>query len=146
MKTSTNYTNRKIDIMISDNYTDKLNLKFSNQVVTGIQKLVQIYIISLLTNIGSKLTNLLEGTKILSDLMNTNISGNIKAIIRSGIANTNEYIINNQTLITNNDEKLLDCKLNNFTVNNDTVNIQLSIISVANTGYTFILPVKIIGV
>lgn len=103
MITTTDYTNKKIDIMASENYEGDLVFKFPNKIITGILKLAQIFTIRLFTQKGTKITDPNNGNNIF--LKNSN-KNNIEMMLRVAIENTALSLQNDNNDNLPDDEKL----------------------------------------
>ena len=148
---SSNYTNRTTDINIggAKNPTTgglaKLTFEFgaTSSVITGVQKLVQRYCISLMTTLTSQ-----ESTPTFGTAFATSIGGNVTASdIYHQLVFANNKIINEfreyqrtTTLDLPLDEQIDTVTIKSLTYTVGVLNLQLSISTLAGNSVEYILP------
>lgn len=148
---TTNYSGRKVDIHIFQGVNvNKLSPitpsfgKISN-FCSGIQKLIQRYAISLMTELGSQPDYPTFGTKLMSTLNNRNLSFNkadIYPIFNSAsykvVSEFRDYQAKNSGIPT--DEQLNTAYLSDIIITNDSVSFKVTIIPVSGDTTEFLIP------
>lgn len=143
MKIGNDYTNRTIDVMFSTNYKGKLGLKFSNKVVTGIQKLAQRFLQKLFTANGSYIfdneVGCLFGTNL--NILRQSDTGLIMNYISVSFAEIAEQLEQDRSEYS--DENLKDARIESFQQTKDVFEIKILLISESDEEYTFVLPLSL---
>jgi hypothetical protein len=135
------YGDRKLDIMITDGYSGKLSFEFSNKFVAGIQKAVQSFIIRLFTAFNSRLTDKTDGTTFGSrfpELAQTD-PGLVYHIMSFSISEIIEQL--SQEPSSFEDERIVSAKIESIDKSKDTIDVSISITTLAGEDFKFILPV-----
>ena len=140
---TTNYTNRKIDVMMTIGYQGKLSFKFSNKIVAGIQKLVQMFLLRLFTAIKSNIVNPGSGTYFARDIKISNQYETGFIYHRFAMALTDVINQLKQNKSDNLDENLSDVRILEYSGDKDKVNFKVELRSEAGTTYEFIIPVSL---
>lgn len=155
--TSTDYTGRLVDVNICYQFypsvtPQKLNFQFGqvSSYIAGVQKLVQRYVIALLTNIGSQFNYPDFGTNLISSIQKgTFVKGeDIKHIFNFAnyevLTAFKSYQKENPTLPT--DEMLNAAILVSYTIDKPSASVSLKIqlLTVAGDNVTVLLPVPIV--
>lgn len=155
LTTSSNYSNRKKDISIAHKVNAKLvgaqttNLKFGavSSYCSGVQKLVQRYMIVLLTEVGTQPGFSTFGTNLLYNLKNS--GGRSKTDVEHTFNFANADVVsafkvyqaaNNNV---NKDEELSAAMLESLVVGKDSISLNIKIQTMAGNLVTFIVPVPI---
>jgi len=141
---STEYINRKIDVAITTNYNGKLEFKIQNKAVTGIQKLVQMFIVELFTSLDSNIFNEKGGTVFGLKLYNKTggfNSGLISHYISSAISTTIESLSRDPSDYP--DENILSATLEDLLEVSGSVTARIYLISQSGSSYSFIVPLNI---
>ena len=140
---SRDYTNRTVDVMFSTNYEGKLTLKFSNKVVTGIQKLAQRFLQKFFTANGSYIfdgeVGCLFGTNL--NILRQSDTGLIINYINTSFSEIEEQLEQERSVYP--DENLRSVRIESFDKNKDVVEIKISLTSESGEEYTFILPLSL---
>lgn len=150
--TSTDYSTRKKDVHIFQGVdVNKLSAitpsfgRISNY-CAGIQKLIQRYAISLLTQLGSQTNYPDFGSSLLESLHNRNLINN-RADVFHLFNFANAKVVSEfrtyQSAHTDmpNDEQLSTAQLKDIVVDNDSVFLTIQIYPVETTPVVFLLPV-----
>lgn len=155
---TTDYTNRTVDINILqvNSYTNgqlqKDAISFGNpsQYVTGIQKLVQKYVILFLTNLGSQVNSPDFGTNFLPSIQqNSNLLSGVTLNHTFNFSNlivSNELNTYQKTLAQGavpSDELFKTASLQSYSASGGNISLSILITSQAGTNVTFVLPVPL---
>lgn len=158
-KFSSNYFGRNVDVFVLETpeptFRGQASLKFPTnpKICTGIQKLAQIYIITLFTAVESKLLNPTEGTAIGDLVLGTLafIEEEIRHILNIGNSEAQDLIIENQTDLLDigleeipEDEQLDSSNILDIRViDKSKVEFDVELNSVAGESRIFIIPLPL---
>jgi len=151
-----NYTGRKVDLFIMDlrvpQFDGEAGLKLSDpvRITTGIQKLVQIYMITFLTAVDSKVLDRTAGTAV-GDLVVGGVTPsedairhliNISAVeAQAQILEQQEDLVDGGEVIPD-DELLETAQLTGLAILNRTdVRVDVTIVTVAGDLFQFVVPI-----
>ena len=139
---TTNFTTgRRLDVMITTDYTGQLQFKFSNKLVTGIQKLVQRFIIKLFTQTNSKIFEPEDGN-IFADnisLIAQSYGSLVYQRLQFSFARVIEQLRQDPSEFS--DERLRNARIVEFLQDGDAALVKIEIVSEAGSDYTFVVPV-----
>ena len=138
---STNYSGRTIDLFIANDYKGEIDFVFSNKVITGINKLAQIFIIKFFTSFGSRYISK-DGTTLLDNFYGSNIDQDlVSSYINLSIEEVSRYMREDQPEEYS-DERLSYIKLNSVSIENTKLIANITIESEAGEDITFYLPIN----
>ncbi len=150
---STDTTGRLLDILISQgiNFVDRNTLKpvtleFGNaeRVVTGAQKLIQQWLITFFTKLGSVQANPNYGTSFMRNMEQGRIITDADVRLEfADAASAALDILDEVNVDKPEDEQLEVAELIDFTLEPTVLNLQVNIISKAGEGTTVILPLPL---
>ena len=143
--TSSYESDRTFDIMVTDGYQNRLKFEFSNKMVTGIQKLVQMVVIRLFTAVGSNIFESSEGTTFGTNFMSMaqTQSGLSYHYLAFSLSEIVEQL--NKEIGQYADENIRHASIENYVQEKDSVDITIYIVSEAGESCTFILPLTTLG-
>jgi hypothetical protein len=153
--TTTDYSFRTVDILIMgginplspDIQKDTLTFGKPSQQVTGVQKLIQRYAINMMTVLGSQVNYPTYGTNFVKSLLTmsgvtTNAATHLFNFANmKTISEFRAYQAANPNLPL--DEQLNTATLLSFNSSGDTINIQISISTLAGQNLIFVLPLPL---
>jgi hypothetical protein len=127
--------------MASTNYTGSVKWEISGNLITGIAKLAQIFVLRLLTSFGSKAIDPEEGASLLK-----NLSGNYdEARVRHAVNIAIAEVVSNmeeEDEAEMDDEKIEKSSITSIKKQGHDINIEIEVLSVAGDSVTIILPTK----
>lgn len=150
MVTSTNYLNRSIDIAVFQGIkssgvvtVDQSLFNNGGEVCTGIQKLIQRWLIAFLTPEGSVKFHPEWGTSFLSEA--GNFKNEIDAATEFYMCNSDacDQLRDEDTEDLPEDEQLDSVSLDNITVTDDGFSLKVTLTSLAGDSAPLILPITI---
>ena len=126
--------------MVTSNYNGKLNLNFSNKLVTCIQKLIQKIMVLLLTSFNSNIFNTAYGSELGTEIKNGLTRSELAFhYAASSISTIMDYFRLSKS--DKPDENLVSIDIDNIELNNDTIDISFAIVTEAGKDYTFTIPI-----
>ena len=157
---STNYFGRHVDVYIADlpepDFEGEMGLRFGSnvKVATGLQKLVQIYVITLFTAVGSKLLAPTEGTTVGSLAVGRQSpgTGQLRHVINIGNAEALDQILEDQgTILSEGTEPIPDDELLSSATpldisvpSCDQVDFTVLLESAAGESAVFVIPLPLV--
>jgi hypothetical protein len=127
--------------MASLNYTGKIEWEISNQMVTGIIKLAQIFVIRLLTSFGSKAIDPTEGSSFLANVSGNYNEGRVRHVANIAIAEVTSNM-QEENEAEEDDEKIDEVSIISISKQERSIALELEITSVAGESVTIVLPTK----
>jgi len=137
------YKDRKIDIMMTDGYTDKLSFIFPNKIVAGIQKMVQNFILRFFTALGSNIIDQNAGTQFAQELKTAPQveSGYIYQLMSMAVTDVASQM---QQVPSNfDDENIESARISSFESEKGYANVGIELISKVGESYEFIVPITV---
>jgi hypothetical protein len=154
MATTTNYSNRKTDLLIFQNadYTGRdaqITTDFSNpsKVISGIQKAAQRWIIMFLTKKGSVLGDSSFGTDFMTKLLARKLPDELAIQNEFALAarDINDYFRAKVTSTIPNDEYITQASLlEGWSLTRTSLKLRIGLTTRAGTSYKIVLPVSIV--
>lgn len=149
--TTTDYTGRLIDLFISQGLSPtgmkEITLDFdsSGQIITGIQKAIQTFLITFLTEKGSNSLDSSFGTRFITNIRNSNLRGpQLQIHFRDAV----EDFLNQQSKYIEglpDDEILDEVILDSYNIQSkDSIELNIRIISKAGEARTLTLPISLV--
>ena len=147
MQVSSNYTGRTTDLMISSTFDGKWTWDFPSYVVTGIQKLAQIFVVRFFTAENSKLMDPNDGTLFAENIYKLQSIDTATVIhyINVSTRQTLEQMQDEEVESDPDDEKITDLSAYDisYDISAGILSVYFSLETEAGTDYNFILPVKL---
>lgn len=144
---TTDYTGRKIDMMLTSNFEGPLEFVVPNEIVSGIQKLVQIFYTLFLTSVGSKFLNPEDGSTFANQLYNgrTFSRQNFRPIVNIAVSEVSDIILEDQDIqgVSAPDERLANAEVIDANLEGDSIDLSIRLRSEAGVVYEFVLPIKL---
>ena len=139
----TDYKDRKIDIMLSNNYSGKLKFVFSNNIVAGIQKMVQSFILRLFTSIRSNIINPNAGNFFSRDISESAQidPGLTYQALSIAITDTVEQMQQEQSDFA--DENIVSARISDYTQEKGEMFARIELVSQIGENYDFVVPINI---
>lgn len=150
MTVSTNYLNRSVDLSVfqgikADGVATIDQSLFNNggEVCTGIQKLIQQWLITFLTPEGSVKFHPERGTSFLAEA--SNFRNEIEAATEFYVCNSDacDQLEEAETDDMPDDERIDTVKLNNITITSDGFKLKVTLTSLAGNSAPLVLPITI---
>ena len=137
------YKNRKIDIMMTDGYSDKLTFTFPNKIVAGIQKMVQNFILRFFTALNSNIIDQNAGTHFAEQLGTAPQveAGYMYQLMSMAVTD----VVSQMQQVPSNfdDENIQSARISSFESEKDYANVGIELISRVGDSYTFIVPISV---
>jgi len=145
MKTSTKYIGRKNDIMITTDYTGLLEFSFNNKIVTGIQKVIQSFIIHFFTKVNSKLISSADGTVVGESFtaMVGYTQDTIKHFVNLAAFQAFDLVKDYELESDPDDEKLSLIRLKGFSSERDRVSVSFYLETQSGADIVFVVPITL---
>ena len=144
--TDVNYKDRKIDVMITQNYEGKLSFRIPNKIVAGIQKAVQMFILELFTALDSNIFRVKGGTVFalyLKDKKGTPYTSLISHYISAAISTVMENLSKEKS--TYSDENIISAAIEELVENKTELDVKIAVTTGAGNDYKFIVPIKLLA-
>lgn len=149
METTTNYSNKPIDILAFQgvqsigmaSLAPDLFAK-GGSVCTGIQKLIQEWVILMMTPKGSIRFYPQRGTDFYNDIMQSFNENDAYCSFLISNAETIDQLKEEETDNTPEDEKIKSVELNSLSIKEDCLSLSVTITSEAGTSSTLVLPIS----
>lgn len=137
------YRGRKLDIMMTSNYSGKLRFEFPNKVVAGIQKVVQNFILRFFTAIESNIVDSNAGTFFGKELPEAvqREKGYIYQVAAMAVTDAVSQMQAEQSNFD--DENIQTARIKNFTESKGSAQFFIEVISKSGDAYNFIIPIDI---
>ena len=143
MAFTTDYTNRKVDLLLTDDILGKFSFTFSNQITSGIQKMAQIFTIKMFTITGSKIIDGSSGTTLLENIQNMPANeALVSHYINMAISDTVTQMIEEQADVVYDDEKIKAANLVSVEVVQDKVTATIELESEDRENVNVLLPLS----
>lgn len=155
---STNYSNRSVDLLIFQGVKGpgeglgSIELGFgTGSIVTGIAKLVQIFLIRFLTQEGSAFRNSLFGSDFMTSIREGSVYNDsiVKTVFSSAVADVKAQLSEDYDELADSgvdvpdDEKFSGAVLNSYSFQADSLTMSITISSKAGSSRTVILPIDV---
>lgn len=147
--TSKDYSDRTFSLAITDTVSPedrRVRLGFStNRSVTGVQKLIERYIVLLFEVLGSSLYSRDQGTDLVSDLLNGSVvsRGQIRHILNFANSQTMRQLQESEATDDPLDERVKATTLTVTSLTGDVLSFLISIETQAGTSLQFTLPTTV---
>ena len=139
-----NYTDRKVDISITTNYQGLLEFKIPNKVTSGIQKVVQMFILELFTALDSNIFNNNGGTyfgSVITNKEGTPYKGLMSHYISAAISTVVETLSQEKSVST--DENIASAIVEDFTEDKTSATVKILLTTEAGTSHSFLVPISL---
>lgn len=155
MATNTNYTSRKVDLLVFQNWSETgqtlIDVDFDQgYIVAGIMKLIQQFTIRFLTQRGSSSRDTSYGTEFMTELragyMRT--EADVKAAFSAAIEEIKaqlDTVYKERELLNEvipDDEKLSNAVLNSYTISPGSIALNITIDSQDGVSRDIVLPIQ----
>lgn len=147
--TSTDYSDRTFSLSITDTVSPQNRIVrpgFStNRSVTGVQKLIERYIVLLFEVAGSSVYARSEGTDLVSDLLNGSVvsKGQIRHILNFANSQVLRQLQESETIDDPPDERVKSTQLTVTGLTGDVLSFLISIETQAGTSLQFTMPTTV---
>lgn len=152
MSTAANYANRRIDLVFLQGVTlsgkktlaqQLFNENNAGQVCTGIQKLIQRWILRLLTPVGTMKFNPTRGTTFMRDMLSAYNETDVDTVFRLANMDATRQIIQEETPSMPSDERLNHVELLDITFTDYSVIIKVRMYSQTGDSSPVVLPISL---
>ena len=152
MSTAANYANRSIDLVFLQGVTlsgkktlaqQIFNESNAGQVCTGIQKLIQRWILRLLTPAGTMKFNPTRGTTFMRDMLTAYNESDVDTVFRLANMDATRQMIQEETNSMPSDERLNHVELLDITFTDYSVIIKVRMYSQTGDSSPVVLPISL---
>ena len=132
------------DLMIVDSVDGEVEFYFSNKLINGISKLVQIFYVMLLTAFQSKAIDPSDGNDLITVIKNTNVSeGAVMHSVNIAVESIARKMIEENSSVTNPDEQLKSLKVLEIKKTGRSLVVNTEIVSQSTKKVEVQIPISI---
>lgn len=141
------FTGRTVDVMITDTFEGELSFVIPNMIITGIQKVVQNFIVLFFTAVGSKILNPEDGSVFANQIVESRVftQEDYLHVVVIAISEVLDTMIEDQNLlgIEREDERIASAILLDSDLINGELSMTIKIEVESGNNFEFVLPVKL---